>query len=530
MTKRILILSANPKGTSQLRLDEEVREIREGLRRSKVREQFSLESVGAVRYRDIHRTILDYDPHILHFSGHGAGEEGLVFEDETGQEKLVDAEALAGLFRLFANQLECVVLNACYSQVQAEAIAEYVLYVIGMSKAIKDKAANEFAVGFYDGLGAGKNYEYAYQLGCSLIRVAGIPQQSIPQLLKKEESLTTSPAKLPQNSPSYLKRPPIETNCNEAIIQPGALLRIKAPQKMGKTLLLEQVLNYARQQGYRTVKLDLRLAEKNILDDYQTFLQSLCLDVAESLELEDQLDNYWRDMYGLNKNCTRYWQKYLLPTINTPVVFALDNFERLFAYRELFDNFCRLLRGWYELASQGTKVGQIWQQLRLVVVHSTEVYPALDTNYSPFNVGVAVDLPEFSQEQVVTLAQNHKLNDELRDSGLEELMELVGGHPYLLQQAFSALSAQNLSKEQLLKLASTEEGIYRNHLHQQLQNLQQHSQLQVAYEKVVTASEPVPLDTEVGFKLHSLGLVKLSGNNYFPSCNLYRLYFSTRLG
>ena len=106
-----------------------MREIKEGLRRARVREKFSIESAEAVRYRDIHRAILDYEPQIVHFSGHGAGEEGLVFEDETGQEKFVDAEALAGLFELFADQVECVVLNACYSKIQAEEIAKHINYV-----------------------------------------------------------------------------------------------------------------------------------------------------------------------------------------------------------------------------------------------------------------------------------------------------------------------------------------------------------------------------------------------------------------
>ncbi|NEP63839.1 MAG: CHAT domain-containing protein, partial [Symploca sp. SIO2G7] len=186
--KRILILSSNPKGTSRLRLDEEVREIKEGLRRARAREHFSVETAEAVRYRDIHRAILDYEPHILHFSGHGAGEEGLVFENETGNEKLVDAEALGGLFQLFADQLECVVLNACYSKVQAEEIAKHINYVIGMSQAIKDKAAIEFAVGFYDALGAGRPVEFAYKLGCWLVRVAEVPGHLIPQLLTKNLS------------------------------------------------------------------------------------------------------------------------------------------------------------------------------------------------------------------------------------------------------------------------------------------------------------------------------------------------------
>jgi len=70
-TRKILLLSANPKGTSRLRLDEETREIKDGLKRAKKRDDFSIETAEAVRYRDIGRAILDYEPHIIHFSGHG---------------------------------------------------------------------------------------------------------------------------------------------------------------------------------------------------------------------------------------------------------------------------------------------------------------------------------------------------------------------------------------------------------------------------------------------------------------------------
>jgi hypothetical protein len=185
MVQKILILAANPQGTKPLRLDEEVREIDDGLQRARQREQFVLEQKWAVRPRDIQRAMLDINPQIVHFSGHGAGDEGLVFEDETGQAKLVDGEALAGLFDLFADQVKCVVLNGCYSEVQAEALTQHINYVIGMKKAIGDKAAIEFAVGFYDALGAGRSVEFAHKLGCAAIRLAGIPEQLTPVLKKK---------------------------------------------------------------------------------------------------------------------------------------------------------------------------------------------------------------------------------------------------------------------------------------------------------------------------------------------------------
>ncbi|GAB1540351.1 hypothetical protein NUACC21_30200 [Scytonema sp. NUACC21] len=154
--KTILVLAANSTSTSRLQLDQEVREIDEGLRRVNKREQFKLEQKWAVRRRDFYRAILDYQPQIVHFSGHGAGEDGIVLEDETGQQVLVKADALASMFKLFATKgVECVLLNACYSEVQAKAISQYVNYVIGMDRTVGDKAAVAFSVAFYDALAAG---------------------------------------------------------------------------------------------------------------------------------------------------------------------------------------------------------------------------------------------------------------------------------------------------------------------------------------------------------------------------------------
>lgn len=184
--KRILILAANPKTTQPLRLDEEVREIDAGLQRAKKREQFDLKQQWAVRVRDVSRSLLDYKPQIVHFSGHGGGDSGLALENETGEVQFVNAEALSGLFELFANQIECIVLNACYSEVQAAAIVQHIPYVIGMDKAIGDKAAIAFAVSFYDALGAGESVEFAYRLGCNAIQLAGIEEHLTPKLKKKQ--------------------------------------------------------------------------------------------------------------------------------------------------------------------------------------------------------------------------------------------------------------------------------------------------------------------------------------------------------
>ncbi|GAB1544941.1 hypothetical protein NUACC21_76170 [Scytonema sp. NUACC21] len=206
LVKKILILAANPQATTFLRLGEEIRDIQEALRLSRNRDQFVIESRLAVRHRDLQRAMLEVQPQIIHFSGHGSGVAGLVFEDEIGQVKFVDAEGLAGLFKLFIQQVECVVLNACYSEVQAEAIAQYI-DVIGMQQAIGDKAAIEFAVGFYGALGAGRSIESAYQFACAAIRLAGLPEHLTPILKKKPEgSEIDAKDSLPYEQPSIVNQ------------------------------------------------------------------------------------------------------------------------------------------------------------------------------------------------------------------------------------------------------------------------------------------------------------------------------------
>jgi len=203
MNKTILLLAANPIApdptkTVYLQLQEEEREIKERLRLAGYGKT-PIYSAVAARPRDIQQALVDFNPQIVHFSGHGAGQEGLVFEDSSGREKLVTSDALAGLFKLFSEQLECVVLNACYSEAQSHAISEHIKYVIGMSKAIGDKAAIEFSVGFYTALGAGRSYEFAYNLGCNAIHLSGFAGQSIPVLVNQIDSHKAI------NQPSFIK-------------------------------------------------------------------------------------------------------------------------------------------------------------------------------------------------------------------------------------------------------------------------------------------------------------------------------------
>ena len=164
MQKKILVLISNPKGTSNLNLLPEIRDLQEALQRSQHRERFAVEWRVAKYQTDLRRYILDIKPQIIHFCGHGT-EQGLMLEDDTGTAKVVTNEVLTDLLKAFADRIECVLLNACETDPLADALAQHINYVIGMNQEVYDDAAIAFAEGFYDTLGAGESYERAFEIG-----------------------------------------------------------------------------------------------------------------------------------------------------------------------------------------------------------------------------------------------------------------------------------------------------------------------------------------------------------------------------
>jgi hypothetical protein len=179
---RILFLGANPTGAPGLRLDHEVREIDLALQRSEFRERFDLRQQLAVRPMDLQGALLRHRPEIVHFSGHGEV-DGIFLEDETGRVRKVEAGVLSRILGVFKKQIRCVVLNACSSQEQAEAIAKDIDCVIGMSVEIGDQAAARFAAAFYQALGYGSDVRTAFDLGCAQIDLDGLREGQTPQLI-----------------------------------------------------------------------------------------------------------------------------------------------------------------------------------------------------------------------------------------------------------------------------------------------------------------------------------------------------------
>lgn len=349
------------------------------------------------------------------------------------------------------------------------------------------------------------------------------PPARTPPNLAQDTSPCYPSGSIPLDSPFYLRRLPIEEQVYREIGKPGALIRIKAPREMGKTSLLLRILDWANRNGDRPISLNLEQVDQAILGDLNQFLRWICANCARLLGLESKLDHYWDEDLGSKISSTLYFQDYILESIDTPIVLALDEVQQVFEHPQVAKDFFPLLRSWYEEAKRSL----IWQKLRLIVVHSTEIYVPLQLNQSPFNVGLPIQLDEFSLEEVIQLAQRYQLHWRSTQE-VHKLMAMIGGHPALIHLAIYHLSCQQMSLAQLLKTAPTSTGIYSHHLQRHWVTLQQQPELLSAIDTVVRATETVCLDPILTYKLTSMGLIKSDGNRATFSCELYRQYFENQ--
>ena len=312
--------------------------------------------------------------------------------------------------------------------------------------------------------------------------------------------------------------------CERTIDQSGALIRIKAPRKMGKSKLLSNILNYANEQQYGAVHINLLQIESSRFNSLDLFLRWFCIYISDALDLDLELDNYWSENRGSMLSCTRYIE-IILEQLEQPLVLGLDEVDRLLNYPDISQDFFYLLRSWHEEANNN----ELWEKLRLVVVYSTEDFGNLDINQSPFNVGFPVELKPIDRPQLVELAHSYSL--DLKEMELDRLMTMLGGHPYLVDLILSNLSGNSkLGLEELLQQAVTDTGIYSSYLRRHLINLKSNTRLTAILLEILDNPKPVRVDTLLGYQLYRMGLIKWSQNNsVVPSCELFRLYFLPRL-
>jgi hypothetical protein len=326
----------------------------------------------------------------------------------------------------------------------------------------------------------------------------------------------------------YIERPPLEQDCYEAI-EYERLIRIKAPPRMGKTLLLNKVIEYAKEtKHYSIVEINL---DEDILKErhYAGFLQWFCGRLSDSLKFRAVS---WDQDNGNKLNVTNHITSILSTNIfdkvDSKLIVTISNFEVLFEFPDMFQKFCELVRSWVDSNDRSLR------KLSVIIVHSTEPYIIYDINSSPFgNIGKTFELLGFTNEQVRTLANRLQLEYLVKNysNEINQLQELVNGHPELITKALKCI--QNGKNIQcVLNNASTEEGIFGGHLREKQNNLRQkeNKNLLEDYKKiVVNYCEPnrisTKLDSNLIFQLYGLGLVKYDKNKCWPSCELYQSYF-----
>ncbi|MEK8017271.1 MAG: tetratricopeptide repeat protein [Candidatus Parabeggiatoa sp.] len=288
MRKTILMLTANPTDTTKLKLAEEIEKIEQALQRNQGDEQFELKAHLAVTPDEVRRALLDIKPHFVHFSGHGAAENGIILENEQGKKHALSTTTLAQVFEPYHNQIECVILNACFTAVQASAIVKHIDYVIGMNQPIKDKAAIQFAIGFYDTIAAGKSIETAFKMGCYTIAAQLSTQdEHLKPVLKKRYQHTICDLPIPPN-PFFTGRDALLREIQETLhFQKAAAL--SGLGGVGKTQTAAHYA-YQHQNEYQAVLWTLADTPESLKSGLVAIAHSLDLPEKDAQKQQDTID------------------------------------------------------------------------------------------------------------------------------------------------------------------------------------------------------------------------------------------------
>ncbi|HEX5749279.1 MAG TPA: AAA-like domain-containing protein [Archangium sp.] len=303
----------------------------------------------------------------------------------------------------------------------------------------------------------------------------------------------------------------------------GATVTIKGARQMGKSSLLMRGMASALESGKRVAYLSFQEFDTQTFSDPDLFFQRFCITLSDQLELENQVETYWKKPMGSSQRCGLYMSGHVLKNLDAPLVLGLDEVETLFEL-PFGTDFFGMLRSWHN--NRALPTTPVWKKLGIVLVTSTEPFLFIkNLTQSPFNVGQTVELGDFSPEQVAELNRRH--GSPLGPKQEQELFTLLGGHPYLIRKALYLLAIRSLSVEELFTQAAEDRGPFGDHLRHLLFRLGSQPQLKAGLREVLQRN--VCPDEGVFIRLRSAGLVRQEGASVLPRCELYRRYFRERL-
>ncbi len=308
----------------------------------------------------------------------------------------------------------------------------------------------------------------------------------------------------------------------DAIERQGVTITIKAPRQMGKSSLLMRIMDRAAQQGKRVAFLDFQLFDHDSLTDADAFFPQFCLWLTDELEMDEDISKYWRQPLGNSQRTTRYVSRHLLKSLDGPVLFAMDEVDSIFD-TDFRSDFFGMLRSWHN----SRRAGSIWKQFDLALVTSTEPYQLIENlNQSPFNVGEIIELTDFTPAQITDLNRRH--GSPINAAAEEQLLALLGGHPYLTRRALYLVTSGRLTINTLFSHATDDHGPFGDHLRHHAFRLHGQPELVEGLRQVI--HQNICPDERVFFRLRGAGLVRrAAGATVLPRCQLYANYFRERL-
>ncbi len=265
---------------------------------------------------------------------------------------------------------------------------------------------------------------------------------------------------LPLHSRYYVDRP-VDQEMQEAIRRQDSVIRIRGARQVGKTSLLARGLEQARGPGTRVVVTDFQQLNSSDLVSVETLFRTLGEWVADELKLDIPLDQFFSSGRNTSRRFNRFICQEVLGRINEPLVWAMDEVDRLFPCPFRSEVFA-LFRSWHN--ARATEPTQPWRRLTLVITYATEAQLLIeDLNQSPFNVGTSLVLDDFTLEQMTEL--NRRYNSPLRTAvELQAFVNLVGGHPYLANRGLYEMVQKGLDLAAFQIQAERDDGVFNDHL------------------------------------------------------------------
>ncbi len=324
------------------------------------------------------------------------------------------------------------------------------------------------------------------------------------------------------DSPFYIERT-ADAQLRHQLAGQGTTTTIQAGRQTGKTSLLMHAIHASRGANRDVIYLDFQLVDQDSLADLAGFLRFMSEAIAEQLDLDlAVVDEHWQGARNPAQTFNRFLQREVLQRAGRQVLLAVDEADVLLeaGYKK---HFFALLRAWDSRRAFDAD----WRKLDLVMVISTHPYLLIDdVNLSPFNVGLNIQLKDFTPEQVADLNQRHR--GPLKPAEVPALMALVGGHPYLVRQALYTLSSEGLSLPELSAVAGSPEGPFGKHLLFYQHSLKKNPALLAALQQLLRENKQA--DEALLERLSAVGLIQQEKGSWKARCGLYAEFFRRQSG